>query len=287
MQLASTIVAQASLKANPGLKIMQEKLYVGVKNHATGEFFVAACSLPAQIGKQHDVNNQVLLDPKYRTISRIHGMIERTTRGFVYTDSSANGTRVGGLVVRDSRVALSPTFQIEIENYTISRADAHPFVVLSTNAKLKELQTLELLPGRGLGLGEVNALNRKSPHRISNVAAGDAVHELIDLNRWTEWDMPIAGRLEVVDQQAVWVASDDTAVTARKNKSPITQARTPLVPLDVIEVEGTRLEILTKQESRIVCGNDRCHLLNPPPLEANCRFCGHHLANSGGFSRLL
>ena len=131
---------------------MQEKLYLGVKNHATGDYFVAACSLPAQIGKQHDVNNQVLLDPKYRTISRIHGMIERTTRGFVYTDSSANGSRVGGLVVRDSRVALSSSFQIEIENYTISRVETHPFVVLSTNAELKELQSLELLPGRGFGL---------------------------------------------------------------------------------------------------------------------------------------
>ena len=72
-----------------------------------------------------------------------------------------------------------------------------------------------------------------------------------------------------------------------KNKSPITQARTPLVALDVIEVDGTRLEILTRHESRIVCGNGRCNLLNPPPLEANCRFCGHHLANSGGFSRIL
>ena len=266
---------------------MQEKLYLGVKNHATGDYFVAACSLPAQIGKQHDVNNQVLLDPKYRTISRIHGMIERTTRGFVYTDSSANGSRVGGLVVRDSRVALSSSFQIEIENYTISRVETHPFVVLSTNAELKELQSLELLPGRGFGLGEVRALNRKSPHRISNVDAGTATHELLDLNRWTEWDMPLVGRLEVADQQPVWVASDLPGLTVRKNKSPVTQARTPLVALDVIEIDGTRLEILTQHESRIVCGNDRCHLLNPPPLEANCRFCGHHLANSGGFSRLL
>ena len=79
---------------------MQEKLYLGVRNNATGDYYVVACSLPVQIGKQHDVKNQVLLDPRYRTISRIHGMIERTQRGYVYTDSSANGSRVGGLVVR-------------------------------------------------------------------------------------------------------------------------------------------------------------------------------------------
>ncbi len=266
---------------------MQEKLYIGVKNHATGDYFVTVCSLPAQIGKQHDVNNQVLLDPKYRTISRIHGMIERTTRGFVYTDSSANGSRVGGLVVRDSRVALSPNFQIEIENYTITRVESHGVVILSTNAALKELQTLELLPGRGLGVGEVRALNKKNPHRISAVDAGMAGHELIDLNRWTEWELPLVGHLEVVDQQPVWVASERATANVRKNKSPVTQPRTPLAPLDVLEIDGTRLEILTRHERRIVCGYDRCHLLNSPPLEANCRFCGHHLANSGGFSRIV
>ena len=266
---------------------MQEKLYLGIKNHATGDYFVAACSLPAQIGKQHDVNNQILLDPKYRTISRIHGMIERTSRGFVYTDSSANGSRVGGLVVRDSRVALAPTFQIEIENYTISRVEVHVFTVLSTTAGLKELQTLELLPGRGLGVGEARSINKKNPARIPAINANDGSHEMIDLNRWTEWDLPLIGRLEVADQQAVWVAADAQTVPVRKNKSPITQARTPLASLDVIEIDGTRIEILKPHESRIVCGYDRCHLLNPPPLEANCRFCGHHLANSGGFSRLL
>ena len=85
----------------------------------------------------------------------------------------------------------------------------------------------------------------------------------------------------------VWVGNDDTRAKVTKNKSPVTQARTPLVSLDVIEIDGTRLEVLHPHENRIVCGYDRCHLLNPPPLEANCRFCGHHLANSGGFSRIL
>jgi len=266
---------------------MQEKIYLGVKNHATGDYFVAACMLPVQIGKQHDVKNQVLLDPRYPTISRIHGMIERTSRGFVYTDSSANGSRVGGLVVRDSRVALSPNFQIEIENYTISRVDVEPVIVLSTGPDLVELQTLELLPGRGIGVGEVRAIRAKSPQRTSGLGDRQARHELLDLNRWTEWDLPTVGRLEINDRQVVWVTADGVRADIRKNKAPVTQSRTPLVSLDVIEIDGTRLEVMHPHESRIVCGYDRCHLLNPPPLEANCRFCGHHLANSGGFSRIL
>ena len=154
---------------------MQEKVYLGIKNHDTGDYYVTACTLPAQIGRQHDMRNQVLLDPQYRTISRIHGMIERTSRGFVYTDSSTSGSRVGGLVVRDSRVALAPTFHIEIENYTISRVDMTPFVIYATTDKLVEVQALEVLPGRGVGiatLDEVAEARKRYPtrKRIAEIA---------------------------------------------------------------------------------------------------------------------
>jgi hypothetical protein len=248
---------------------MQERIYLGVRNHDTGEYFVAACTLPAQIGRQHDVNNQVLLDPKYRTISRIHGMIERTPRGFVYTDNSASGSRVGGLVVRDSRVALQPLFKIDIENYTIERVELSPFIILQTDQRLLEIGRGELVPGRGLA-----------------VVTEDGQTYLTDLNRWTEWDKPQICRFETLDQKPL-LAVEAANVTIRRNKSPLTQRRTELVSLDVIEVGNFRFEVLHPHENRIVCGYDRCHLLNAPPIEANCRFCGRHLANAGGFSRVL
>ncbi len=266
---------------------MQEKLYLGVKNHATGDYYVSACKLPVQIGKQHDVNNQILLDPKYRTISRIHGMIEQTSRGYVYSDSSANGSRVGGLVVRDSRVALPTPFQIDIENYSITKVEAQPYVILSTTPKLLQLQSMELLVGRGLGIADTRALRNKNPLRPSGINGQPGAYELIDLNFWTAWANPLIGRIELSDNKPVLVRDDFATAVLLRNKSPVKDARTPLVSLDVIEIDGTRLEVLHPHEHRIVCGNDRCNLLNPPPLEANCRFCGHHLANSGGFSRLL
>ncbi|MDX2157487.1 MAG: FHA domain-containing protein [Hyphomicrobiaceae bacterium] len=271
---------------------MQEKVYLGIKNHDTGDYYVTACTLPAQIGRQHDMRNQVLLDPRYRTISRIHGMIERTPRGFVYTDSSTSGSRVGGLVVRDSRVALSPSFQIEIENYTVSRVDITPFVILSTTDKLDEVQALDVLPGRGIGvaeLAEVAEIRKRFPSRQSPVDVAGATLELVDLNRWTEWDIRTIGRFELGDQGPVWVTDGQPTQQIRRNKSPIPpqQERTPLVALDVLEVGSMRFEVLHPHEPRVVCGYERCHLLNPPPLEANCRFCGRHLANAGGFSRIL
>ena len=268
---------------------MDEKVYLGIRNHDTGDYYVAGCTLPTQIGRQHDMDNQILLDPKYRTISRIHGKIERTSRGFVYTDSSTSGSRVGGLVVRDSRVALAQNFEIEIENYTVSRVELTPFVILSTNDQLDEVQRLEVLPGRGVGIATLDAIRKRYPDRKPASSKPGMAYELIDLNRWTNWDIASVGRFELTDQVPVWVSAGQSGVAVRRNKSPIppTQARTPLAALDVIEFGAMRFEVLHPHEPRVVCGYERCHLLNPPPLEANCRFCGRHLANAGGFSRIL
>jgi hypothetical protein len=268
---------------------MQEKVYLGVRNHDTGDYFVAACSLPAQIGRQHDMHNQVLLDPKYRTISRIHGMIERTPRGFVYTDSSTSGSRIGGLVVRDSRVALSPSFQIEIENYTINRVDITPFIVVATTSALEALQTSEILPGRGVGIATWSAIHARHPARKPAVDGAGAELELIDLNRWTEWEIQAIGHFAASDDRPAWIGTGEPTTPILRNKSPLPkgQQRIPLSALDVLEIAGMRFEVLHPHEPRVVCGYDRCHLLNPPPLEANCRFCGRHLANAGGFSRIL
>ncbi|MEZ5852661.1 MAG: FHA domain-containing protein [Hyphomicrobiaceae bacterium] len=254
---------------------MQDKIYLAVRNHTTGDYYVAACVLPVQIGRDKNANNQILLDWRYPTISRVHGTIEKTPRGLTYRDQSANGSRVGGLVVRDGQVALSPQFQIEVENYTISRVEVEPFVIIGTDGDLVVQQSIELLPGRGVGVAQ------RSPQH------GGSQFQLLDLNRWIEGEMPQVGKFEVIDHQPVWVMSADATAKVLRNKSPITQARTPLASLDVIEIDGWRFELLLPHDARIVCGYDHCHLLNPPPLEANCRFCGRHLGNSGGFSRIL
>ena len=62
---------------------MQEKIYLGVKDHDTGEYYVTACTLTAQSGRHHGVYNQIMLREAKRHVSRIYGMIKRTARGFV------------------------------------------------------------------------------------------------------------------------------------------------------------------------------------------------------------
>lgn len=249
---------------------MQEKIYLGVRDRGSGDYYVAACTLPVQIGRQAEVGNQVLLDSRYPRISRVHGMIEKTSRGFVYSDTSTHGSRIGGLEVKDSRVALASNFQIEIEGYTITPVEVTPFIVLHTDGKLNEQRRLELLPGRGLGITTVSGAPR-----------------LIELDRYDERGKSIVGHLEVTDDQPVWVQQRESEAEARRNKARITQSRTLLSSLDVLEIERHRFEILHPHEGRVVCGFDRCNLLNPPPLAGNCRFCGHDLAGGGGFSRVL
>lgn len=248
---------------------MQEKLYLAVTNRSTGDQYVTACTLPAQIGRQAEVDNQVLLDWNDRKISRIHGIIERTDRGYAYSDSSTRGSRVGGLEVRDKRVPLNDHFQIEIEGFTIAPVEVTPIIIVHTDDRLAMLQQMELLPGRGIG--------------ISTSRSG----RLLDLNRWTEWGKPVMGRFEILDDQAVWVQGGGGQAGLTRNKSPVIQRRTPLESLDVIEIPGHRFELLHPHEGRIVCGNQACHLLNPPPLAGNCRYCGRDLAGTGGFSRVL
>lgn len=250
---------------------MNEKLYLTVSNDVTGENYVAGCTLPVRLGKHPDSGNQVLFDAKFRTISRVHGTIESTARGLHFTDMSSNGSRVGGLVVRDAKVALSPRFDIEIGDYHIRPADAHPLTILTTETSLLELQRLELLPGRGIGV----------IRRGSTLA-------LADLNRWTEWDKPTVAVFEAIADQSQLVITDlENGPQVLINKSPVTKQRTTLNPLDVVEIEHIRFEVLDPNMRSLVCSHESCQLLNRPPHEQNCKWCGRHLANTGAISRIL
>lgn len=250
---------------------MNEKLYLSISNDVTGEHYVAACTLPARLGKHPDSGNQVLFDAKFRTISRVHGTIESTPRGLHYTDSSSNGSRVGGLVVRDAKVALSPRFDIEIGDYHVCPAEVDPLTILTTESALLELQRMELLPGRGIGV----------VRRGSTLA-------LVDLNKWTEWDRPTVATFQVVaNQNVLSVVDGNEGPEIRINKSLVNKPQVVLSPLDVVEIEHIRFEVLDPHQKSIVCMHETCQLLNRPPHEANCKWCGRHLANTGAISRLL
>jgi hypothetical protein len=248
---------------------MQQRIYLEVKDTKSGETYVTSCMLPVQIGKLNTEDNQILLDPVHDRVSRIHGVIEASGRGFTYTDRSSNGSRVGQIVLTRGRTSLSAGFEIEIEHYKIRHVDLHPMVVLHTDNGLAEHGRRDLLAGKGV------AIKRDSEGC-----------RLADMNRWTEWREPAIARIELVGKEPVLVLEGATAAkNVRVNKSPIKEARRALHTNDVVMIDKERFEILEPGAHRLVCGNDACHLINPPGFEANCKWCGHHLTN--GVTRLL
>ena len=146
---------------------MADNIHLGVRNRSTGESYVTACTLPVLIGRRAGADIQIMLDGSNKRISREHGIIELGRGGLLYRDQSGNGSQVDGREVRGSRVALQAGFQLQIDGYTITEVKGGSLVVLSTDFRLNELQRLELLPGRGIG---VTASGRRA--------------DLIDLNRW-------------------------------------------------------------------------------------------------------
>lgn len=248
---------------------MQQRIYLEVRDTKTGEAYVASCMLPIQIGKLNTEDNQILLDPVYDRVSRIHGVIDASGRGFTYTDRSSNGSRVGAIELNRGKTALSPGFQIEIQNYILRHTELQPLVVLHTDKKLNEHSRRDLLAGRGI------AIKRDS----------DGCR-LADMNRWTEWREPAIARIELKGKEPVLVLEGATAAkNVRVNKSVVQETRRPLHANDVVQIDTERFEVLEPGSHRLVCGNNACQLINPPGFEANCKWCGHHLTN--GMTRLL
>lgn len=251
---------------------MNEKIYLGVLEENSKAFYVVACTLPVQIGKLHTDDNQVLLDPVYDRVSRVHGVIESLPgRGYFYLDRSSNGTRVGELVLRNARTALSPGFELGIENYRITHIQQSPLLVIHTDRKLTVHGRRELLPGRGLG--------------IKRDAEGC---RLADLNRWTEWREPAIARIELQGKQPMLVVPEGRAQPkVLVNKSQAKGGSRELSATDVVEIDDDRFELLAPGHQHVICGNAACQLVNPPGFEANCKWCGFYLAGTGGTTRTV
>ena len=255
---------------------MNEKIYLGVLDDNNKAYYVVACTLPVQIGKLHTDENQVLLDPIYDGVSRVHGVIESVPgRGMFYLDRSSNGTRVGELVLRNARTALAPGFELRIANYVITHLQQKPLVIIHTDRKLAILGRHELLPGRGLG--------------IKHDAEGC---RLADLNRWTEWREPAIARIELQAKQPALMLAETRNTSAAQvgllvNKSPVRTGGRDLHATDVVETDNDRFEVLQPGHHHVICGNSVCQLVNPPGFEANCKWCGFYLASTGGTTRTV
>lgn len=246
---------------------MGDTIQVEVIDRLTGERRVEQCRLPLEIGKKPDAENAILLDPKYRTVSRIHGRLEQRGSGLVYVDCSSNGTTVAGELVKGQDRPLSGGETLQIENYELRLLDITPLQVKHTGPNLLPRKELSLAPGRTV-----------------LVKATDAGLELVEGPEEMEG---AAGRLSYDGSRITLELLDPALVDAvTVNNGPVTSVYVEARPFDVIGIKGERLELLQPNHDKIVCGNPECHLLNDLPFEENCVWCGYYLAASGSFTRV-
>jgi FHA domain len=246
---------------------MGDHIEVEVIDQLTGERRVESCELPLEIGKKPEAPNRILLDSKYRTISRIHGRLEQRGPQLVYTDCSSNGTRIGGDLLKGQDRPLTGSEALQIENYTLRLIQATPLLIKHTSANLIARAELSLVPGRSL-------LVRKSNGTI----------ELVD---GEQDEQGAAGRIRYDGGVIILDLLDPSLLDALKvNNAPVPSGHVEAQPFDVIAIGGERLELLQPDHDKIVCGNPECHLLNDLPFEENCKWCGYYLAASGSFTRV-
>ncbi len=249
---------------------MSKRIFIEVKDNLTKERFVSACNLPVQIGKKPNVGNTILLDAKYRTISRIHGFIKEDTKGFVYYDQSANGSYVNEHFVHNQKVRFDKDDLLKIENYHIRLIKADPLTIFQTDQRLSKISEKHLLPGKGFAIRQ----------------DGDKI-QLVDLNLYSGDDRRDIVRLYMRDDKIHCEVNPSYKSEIILNKSPQSKGKIVLNPFDVLEIDKFRFEILRPGEPKLVCGNTTCHLLNPLSYEENCRWCGRHLTAAGGQTRII
>jgi hypothetical protein len=246
---------------------MGDTIQIEVLDRLTGERRVEQCRLPLEIGKKPEAEHAILLDPKYQTISRIHGRLERRGATVVYMDCSSNGTRVAGQLLKGGDVVLEGGETLQIENYELRLLDTVVLQIKHTGPNLLSRKELSLEPGQSL-------LVKRADTGIELAEGADAGGDAI-------------GRL-TYDGSGITLELRDPALVGAVtvNNGPVRNVRVEARPFDVIGIMGDRLELLQPDHQKIVCGNPECHLLNDLPFEENCTWCGYYLAASGSFTRV-
>ena len=247
---------------------MPKPEFIEVMDTRTGSAFVARLRVPLAIGRRPSGTNVVLLDPADKTISSQHGVIEHIQGGLVYRDTSTNGTMVNGRRIKNSFEVLGPEFEIGIRGYRIGPASASPLLISHVSTQNTISEYAELMPGNCVTL-----LPPGSGRRLCSLRVNDGAEA-----------RPIANFFH---RGASVHLSRANGVGMAINNRETASDRIDVKAGDVVTLDRERIEILTRDTHRIVCGYDACRLLNPPQIHALCKWCGHDLANANSVSRIF
>jgi pSer/pThr/pTyr-binding forkhead associated (FHA) protein len=253
-----------------GTGFMSSKIHVEIIDRSTGKRAVQLVSLPVEIGKQPTSQSCIRLDPTQVTISRVHGRIAASDDGgFVYTDSSSNGTTVDGTFVKGAERKFAVGDAIRIETFDLRIVELHSALIKHTDRNLKQIAEIRVAPGDAVLISRNDTGLTFAPEGEGD--GGDSA----------------VGRL-LFDGNFATLETDDKDLASQVLLNGHPPKHTPVEArvFDVMQFGGDRLELLRPDASKIVCGNPECHLLNDLPFEENCVWCGYYLAASGSFTRV-
>lgn len=254
---------------------MSEMIGLEVRDRRTGSTRVELVQLPVDFGKSPTGPNVIKFPSDRETISRQHGHLHRTAEGLVYVDKSSNGSSVAGERIKNAAKPVRVGDVISIEDFEIRIIPTEDMVLKLTDDALAPVDELVVTPGSVCILHRSGkALSLKAGADVGQDGGTDAqvLNQILKLS----FD---GGRITLEA-----VGGDATPKILVNNRAVVLPAK--VLSGDVVAIEGMRLEVLSRGQDKIVCGNPECRLLNDLPFEENCIWCGFYLAASGSFTRV-
>lgn len=250
---------------------MSDLIGLEIRDRKTGSSRVEMVQLPVDFGKSPSGPNVVKFPSDRETISRQHGRLHRGAEGFVYADTSSNGSSVAGERIKDAAKPVRVGDVIGIEDFEIRIVPTNDMVLKLTDDALAPIDELMMMPGSVCALeraGETWSLKSGADGSQDGVPSQPVLKLSFDGGRLTvEAGGGDAPSKILINNRAV-------SLPAKVSSG------------DVVAIEGKRLEVLSRGQEKIVCGNPECRLLNDLPFEENCIWCGFYLAASGSFTRV-
>ncbi len=256
--------------------------------------------LPVKIGRGGGEPVQVKLPENNASISRFHAQLSIENGRLMVEDRSSNGTvHAGQRLNKGQKAVLADVDSFDIVGFRIAvhrqqpaappapkpAAPARPLPNIETLFDATILDRANRIVER-VPIGPLTAIciRRGNSLRFEAVPTEPDAEALLARYRQDGKDPVYAITVFGHGAQLV-LGSPQAAAVLSLNRITSPAQQRDLRPLDVIEIEGTRVELLIAGKKAIRCVNARCGLLNEHFPDVTCRWCGFRLTE--GTTRLV
>ena len=230
--------------------------------------------LPVTIGRSSQCDIEVA-NPDGR-ISRVHATLSERGGALVLADTSLNGTRYHGRILKNAEATIENVDEFFVQHYRVevrrvAVAAEPPAFYAVVHSRSRELTY-------AVGPTSVALLLKEQRPQFELVRPKEPAAILA------------AYAAEGREALAIIAVKDGFGIIATtpaaKTRGLLINRGAPsgdierLRVLDVVSIGHLRIEILEKDQRALKCKNQQCELLNPYEADENCRFCGHRLVEA-------